>query len=232
MHSDELRQATVRSGMWISLVWQTLVATVVPIAVASSASAASCSSDGPRGGILYMDRCDEFEGRGIFSRKWQVRLDTAAITTAVGLAVAEGTNTRMGRTAWKSVDAMLTTAVTTEALKNLVQRPRPSQSDDPDKWRQGSHNKSFPSGETAMMTTLVTPWIMEYHSDEPMTWGLLALPLYMGRARMASQAHWLSDVVAGAAIGGLSGYLAGKRDSPLILKWNPGGGFVGLRFRF
>jgi len=83
-----------------------------------------------------------------------------------------------------------------------------------------------------MMTTLVTPWIMEYHSDEPMTWGLLALPLYMGRARMASQAHWLSDVVAGAAIGGLSGYLAGKRDSPLILKWNPGGGFVGLRFRF
>ena len=117
-------------------------------------------------------------------------------------------------------------------MKNLFQRPRPSQSFDPDIWRQGSGHKSFPSGETALMAAFVTPLIAELGQDTPAVWALAALPLYMGRARMASQAHWASDVLAGAAVGVSAGMLAGGRDRPLILAPVKGGAFVGLRTRF
>jgi membrane-associated phospholipid phosphatase len=128
---------------------------------------------------------------------------------------------------------MATAAVATETMKRIFQRPRPSQSDNPDLWRQGAVNKSFPSGETAMVAAFVTPLIMAYQDRYPIVWGLAALPVYMGKARMGSQGHWLSDVLAGGAVGIGVGYLAGKRETPLLLAPLPGGGvFVGVRHRF
>ena len=180
-----------------------------------------------------MDRCDEFEATGIYARRNQQRLDQLLILGAVGTALWQGTESELGRSAWKSVDAMATAAITTEAMKALFQRPRPRQSDNPDLWFQGSGNKSFPSGETAMVAAFVTPLIMDWHDQHPAVWGLALLPVYMGKARTGSQGHWLSDVLAGGAIGLGAGYLAGKRETPLILAPLPHGGvFVGLRQRF
>jgi len=46
-------------------------------------------------------------------------------------------------------------------------------------WRQGSDNKSFPSGETAMMAAFVTPVIMDYGERHPAVWSWVLLPVYM-----------------------------------------------------
>jgi membrane-associated phospholipid phosphatase len=195
----------------------------------SGIAEAACGANGPRGGILRMDRCDEFEATGIYSRSTQKLLDLLVIGGTLGIALSEGTESAVGRVAWKSVDSMLLTAAITEALKNSVQRSRPSQSDNPNAWRQGAGNKSFPSGETAMMAAFVTPVILHNYEDSPAVWLLTAFPLYMGKARMASQGHWLSDVIAGTAIGVASGSYANRRDQPLVLGWTKTGGFIGFR---
>ena len=49
---------------------------------------------------------------------------------------------------------------------------------------------------------------------------------------MKVQAHWQSDVIAGFAVGTVSGYVAYHRPSPLILGLMPHGISVGLRTRF
>jgi membrane-associated phospholipid phosphatase len=196
------------------------------------AAQAGCSDDGARGGLLGLDRCEEFEATGLYSRSNQKRLDALVLLGTVGVALWDGTGTRRGGVAWQALDSMAMAAVTTEVIKNLAQRPRPSQAADPDLWRQGSGHKSFPSGEAAMMAAFVTPIIRNYQSDTPAVWALAALPVYMGAARMGSQAHWLSDVLVGSAVGTLSGYLASERDSPWLLVPFKGGGFVGLHTRF
>lgn len=191
-----------------------------------------CRADGPSGGILHMDRCDEFEGRGIYARRNQLLLDTLVISSVVGVSLWEGTDTELGRTAWKTLDAMAVAAVSTEVMKRVFQRPRPEQNSNPNLWRQGSGNKSFPSGETAMMAAFVTPYIIEHQGENPWVWVLMAFPVYMGRARMASEGHWLSDVLVGAGVGVAAGYYAQGRDKPLVLSVSHDGVFVGIHHRY
>lgn len=198
----------------------------------ASVSHAGCTGDGKRGGILGMDRCDEFEANGIYSRRYQKLLDALVIGGTVGYALWEGSETTSGKTAWKSLDSMAIAGITTEVMKNVFQRPRPAQSDNPDLWRQGHGNKSFPSGETATMAAFVTPVIMEYQQEHPAVWALSMLPLYMGKARMASQGHWLSDVLAGGAVGVAAGVYSARRDTPLLLELTSDGVFVGLKKKF
>ena len=199
---------------------------------AGAPHAAGCSADSKNGGILGLDHCDEFEATGIYSRQVQKFLDFAVIGGTLGVAVWEGTDTRTGRTAWKSVDSMATAAVTTEIMKRVFQRPRPSQSDDPDLWRQGKGNASFPSGETAMMAAFVTPVILEYRDEYPAVWGLSILPVYMAEARMASLGHWTSDVLVGAGVGIVAGKLAFTREIPVVLSLTKDGTFVGYKHRW
>src|SRR5262245_15358081 len=180
--------------------WRLRLAFGLALIMPGGAQSAGCMGDGPRGGILGLDKCDEFEATGIFSRSTQKALGALAIVGTAGTALLEGTNSEIGRTAWKSADAMVTAAITTETMKLVTQRPRPSQSADPDLWRQGHGNRSFPSGEAAMMAAFVTPIIMDYQDRAPAVWALTVLPVYMAKARTASQAHWTSDVLVGAAV--------------------------------
>lgn len=184
------------------------------------------------GDLWKLDSFDEREDRGLFSRANQKRIDALAITGVVGLALWEGSETRLGLTAWKSVDAALMTSATTEVMKNTFHRPRPAQNPDPGVWFAGHGNRSFPSGEVAMMAAFTTPIIREYQSDYPQVWALAALPLYMAKARTASQGHWVSDVLAGGAVGVAYGYYASQRDFPLVLSIGHRSAFVGLRYKF
>ncbi len=197
-----------------------------------AASHAACTGDGKGGGVLKLDRCDEFEATGIYSRRNQQLLGAVVIGGTLGYALWEGSETTSGKTAWRSLDSMAIAGITTEVMKNVFQRPRPSQADNPDLWRQGGGNKSFPSGETATMAAFVTPVIMEYQQEHPAIWALSILPLYMGKARMASQGHWLSDVIAGGAVGVAAGVYSARRDTPLLLELTSDGVFVGLKKKF
>jgi undecaprenyl-diphosphatase len=208
-----------------------VLATTALLGSVGTASAA-CTGDGASGGILRLDRCDEFEATGLYSRNNQKRVDLVVIAGTIGVALWSGSESPTGRTAWKAFDSIVTTAVATEVMKNLFQRPRPAQSDDPDLWRQGSGHKSFPSGETAMVAAFVTPYLLELHGEYPAAWGLLALPLYMGAARMTSQGHWLTDVLVGAGVGAVMGVQAHQRERPLVLTLTGNGVFVGWKTKF
>ncbi len=96
-------------------------------------------------------------------------------------------------------------------------------------WFQGGHNYSFPSGEAAVAAGLVTPYVLEYGPEYPLTYALLLVPLYVGAGRIKNQAHWQTDVIAGWAVGGLSGWYAHSRDVPIMIEILPHGFAIGLQ---
>jgi membrane-associated phospholipid phosphatase len=84
----------------------------------------------------------------------------------------------------------------------------------------------------ATVTAIVTPFVLEYRQDYPAVYALTLLPIYDAIARVKVQAHWQTDVLAGIALGGLTGYYAHNRDSPFILGVLPQGFTIGLRKQF
>ena len=149
-----------------------------------------------------------------------------------GGALWEGAESRFGKTMWQGIDAQLIGAATVGVTKRVFTRVRPTETDDPCNWFAHGSNYSFPSEEAALSAALVTPYILEYGSEYPATYGLLLLPLYVGAARLKAQAHWQSDVLFGWAIGGLAGWYAHSRKVPILIEILPHGVMVGLKKRF
>jgi len=58
------------------------------------------------------------------------------------------------------------------------------------------------------------------------------LPVYTGIIRVGIQAHWQADVLAGWALGGLSGGYAHSRDVPILIEILRHGFQIGLRKSF
>ncbi len=58
------------------------------------------------------------------------------------------------------------------------------------------------------------------------------LPLYVGAGRIKNQAHWQTDVLAGWAVGGLSGWYAHSRDVPIMIQLLPHGFEIGFKKQF
>ena len=156
-----------------------------------------------------------------------------ALTVAqIGGAVWEGSESRFGKTMWQGIDSEIISGVAAEVGKRIFTRVRPNTEDNPCLWFQGGHNYSFPSGEAAVAAGLVTPYIFEYHDEYPATYALLLLPLYVGVGRIKNQEHWQTDVIGGWAVGGLSGWYAHSRDTPILIQLLPHGVEVGLKVKF
>ncbi|SRR5258708_3343318 len=182
------------------------------------------------GGPIGIDHRLSQSDTGIWSRSNQNALQYLGVTGNMGVALWEGGDTHLGKTAWQSLDSMALSAVVANAAKPVFGRQRPSQTDDPNQWFKGG--RSFPSGEVATITGIVTPYILEYRYDYPTVWALELLPAYDAVARMKSRGHWQTDVLAGFAVGTGSGYLAHSRENPLILGLLPSGFTVGFRKQF
>jgi membrane-associated phospholipid phosphatase len=170
-----------------------------------------------------------FDDSGIWNRNIQQALEYGSIAVVLGGAAWEGGETRLGRTFWQAVDSSVFGAVTSEAAKHIFTRARPTQTDDPNQWFQGSGHYSFPSGEVTLVSAAISPFVFEYAHDHPWTLALEALPLYDGIARVKVQAHWQTDVLAGFAIGTAAGYYAHSRESPFFLEVLPHGAGIGIR---
>jgi undecaprenyl-diphosphatase len=150
----------------------------------------------------------------------------------VGLALWEGGESRLGNTAWRGIDSHVIGVASSEVLKRVFTRVRPSDTDDPGLWFQGGSNHSFPSSEATSAAALVTPYILEYGKEHPSVYALTLVPLYVGAARVKNQAHWQTDVIGGWALGALSGWYAHSRDKPIVLQIMPHGIYVGLKKSF
>jgi membrane-associated phospholipid phosphatase len=179
-----------------------------------------------------IDHVVPLDQSGIWARKYQTALEYGVIATGLGGALWLGNNDELGHTMWQTVDSMVVSSVAVELLKVSFSRARPSQGGDPNKWFQGSCCESFPSGEVTLQASFVTPFIKNYAHDYPWVWALELLPLYDSIARVKSQAHWQTDVIAGWALGAGVGYWATTRSTPISVQILPRGVSVGFYKRF
>jgi undecaprenyl-diphosphatase len=169
---------------------------------------------------------------GIWARNYQTGIEYGVIAVELAGGIWLGRDDEIGHTLWQSVDASAISGVAAAILKRGFGRARPSQGNDPNQWFKGSCCESFPSGEVTLQASFVTPFIANYARDYPWVWALEALPAYDGLARLKSQAHWQSDVLAGWVLGSAVGYWSSTRATPFSVQILPGGLTVGYHKRF
>ena len=202
--------------------------TTAALALALAGPAAALADGGPIG----IDHRINYDNSGIWNRRYQTAVEVVLPLTVAGLALWEGDGNRLGHTSWQSVDSMLIGTVAATGLKYAFSRARPSQTDNPNSFFQGSGHDSFPSNQTMLVTTAVVPYLLEYGSEQPAVWALAALPAYTAVARVKAQAHWQTDVLASLLIGTGVGYYAHTRKTSLTVGLLPGGFSVGWSKRF
>jgi membrane-associated phospholipid phosphatase len=97
----------------------------------------------------------------------------------------------------------------TRTLKSAIGRVRPRDGSAPYDFQVFSQHRSFPSGHTTLAFALTVPWAVYYPG--PITYGLVGLAGGTAVARVARGNRWPSDVLAGALVGGATGYLLARR---------------------
>ena len=209
--------------MWKSSVRMTIA--LLASLLSAEAAAQDC-------GWSRIDHTVSYDASGAWNPNIYRRIVSALTVAQVGGAIWEGSESRFGNTMWQGIDSQIISGVATTVGKHIFTRVRPSTQNNPCLWFQGGDNHSFPSNEAAQAAGLVTPYIIEYGSDYPATYALLLLPLYVGAGRIKNQAHWQTDVIAGWAVGGLSGWYAHSRDTPILIQLLPHGVAIGLKVRF
>ena len=111
-------------------------------------------------------------------------------------------NHTVTRTALHAAESVVLASVTVQLGKEIMGRERPITDPDLDglDFLHYPSSRAFPSGHTTAAFALATT--LGDAIDKP--WarvGLYTLAVGTGWARMAQEEHWLSDVLAGAAIG-------------------------------
>jgi membrane-associated phospholipid phosphatase len=136
---------------------------------------------------------------------------------------------------WNMVEALGLSTATDYAIAYATGRERPYQTSDPNRWRAGG--TSFPSEHVTAAFAIGT--VFAESGDEEHIWltrfagyGIATFTAYQ---RLKHEQHWLSDTVAGAALGGSTALFVldraeQRRDGPHIsLEPIPGG--VRLAYR-
>jgi undecaprenyl-diphosphatase len=183
-------------------------------------------------GWSRVDHLVKYDASGIWNPNVYRDVVGALTIAEIGGAVWEGAESRFGKTMWQGIDSEIIADLSAEAGKYIFTRTRPSTTNNPCLWFQHGSNHSFPSGEASVSAALVTPYVLEYGSEYPATYALLLLPLYVGAGRIKNQAHWQTDVLAGWAVGGLSGWFAHSRDVPIMIQLLPHGFEIGFKKQF
>lgn len=119
--------------------------------------------------------------------------------------------------------SLLAAGGSTYVLKELVHERRPD----------GSDRKSFPSGHTSVSFAAAATLETRYGWKAGLP--ALAVASFVGLARVRADKHYVHDVVAGAAIGSVSGLLLTSRhdDRVRLTPWSAhGGGGVDVAMRF
>ena len=110
-------------------------------------------------------------------------------------------NDRLSRTSGTALESLVVTAVFAEGLKLAAWSNRPSQNDQQHRFfAYDQSSQGMPSGHTFSAFALAEVYGSEYGRFIPYT-----LAAIIGYSRIYNQAHWPSDVFAGAGLGILAG---------------------------
>lgn len=154
--------------------------------------------------------------------------------SVIATAAITGNESKFGKTVWKSMDALIISAIATDALKRTFNRVRPADRHlygGKDTWfKDGNH--SFPSGHVSSVAAIVTPFVLEYQDENPWVHALWLLPIHQMLGRYNDNRHHISDVIAGFGVGFISGYIANKMDTPMFLTFTDDGVYGGLSLDF
>ena len=186
----------------------------------------------PGGAYAGIDHELSFDQSGIWARKYQTGLEYGVIAVEISGALWFGNDDELGHTMWQTLDSSIISGLAADVMKRAFGRARPEQGNNPNAWFKGSCCESFPSGEVTLQASFVTPLIVHYARENPWIWGLEVLPVYDAFARLKSQAHWQTDVIAGWALGTGIGYWTSTWKTPLTVRVLPGGLSIGLSKRF
>jgi membrane-associated phospholipid phosphatase len=135
--------------------------------------------------------------------------------------ISEMTDDSFGKTeAYTMLEAAGFSSITAEALKYAAGRERPDETTDSNDWRAGG--SSFPSLHTSFAFAIGTVFAESGNDDD--RWLRRALGYGMATAttylRLHDNQHWLSDTVAGAALGIASGRFSTHRRLQRLHDWN------------
>jgi hypothetical protein len=117
-------------------------------------------------------------------------------------------NRKFQDAAFTSLQSVLIADGISGIIKYTIGRSRPETGRGPHHFKPFSGNVSFPSGHTTTAFAWITPWVLYY--PNVFTYALFILPVGTGLARMATDKHWATDVLAGAFIGFMVAYLLQK----------------------
>jgi hypothetical protein len=130
---------------------------------------------------------DALPGAALFLGTW-------GYATLIGSHAGEGE-------AWNMLESGGLSLVSVYALKYIIRRPGPADTTDPNRWFRGG--SSFPSEHTTAAFAVGT--VLAESGNPEFRWlrRTIGYGVGFGTAylRMRHNAHWLSDTVAGAALG-------------------------------
>ncbi len=138
----------------------------------------------------------------------------AAAVVGITALYATITDDDAGRSeTWAMLEAGGLASVTGFALKTVAGRERPNAPTDPNAWRQ--HGGSFPSLHASAAFAIGT--VLAESGNDDYRWVRRVIGYGVASAtafeRLKHNAHWLSDVVAGGALGAATGVFVVNRET-------------------
>jgi PAP2 superfamily len=166
---------------------------------------------------------DHFADRGVVrldgkDRNSQRDMYPALAMVAGTWAYATVTDSRLGNLeTWHMAEAAGLSAVSAYALKFVAGRQRPNESMSADRWFSGGD--SFPSLHTTAAFAIGT--VLAESGSDDMRWVRRGIgygaAMFTAYRRLHDNQHWLSDTVAGAALGvATSGFVLRRSDE---MRW-------------
>ncbi|GIV61958.1 MAG: hypothetical protein KatS3mg044_0824 [Rhodothermaceae bacterium] len=200
---------------------------------------------GAGAGLIALSRLDGTIAEGfdplrkVDELQYTEPLGSKSIMPAVSLTLFAGSlltdDVRFQDAAFTAFESVLFATMITNTLKFATGRARPYQRVGHDAFHPFTSGfTSFPSGHTTTAFAFMTAWF--YYYPGPHTASLVALAGGTALSRMAANKHWLTDVLAGAAVGSATSYILSRRhqreQTGLQVQAVLGTGLLGLRLTF
>jgi hypothetical protein len=161
-------------------------------------------------GLMALFTTDRITGDEIFEANRQVKASHAisyagsvyglgAVATTFYLIGRKHDNYRARETGLLSAEALVNSIITEAALKGITQRARPMAGVERSEFFDGGN--SFPSGHSTQAWAVATVIANEYKHRPAVQIAAYGIASAVSLARFTGHKHYISDVVAGSALG-------------------------------